>query len=817
MSQQRENTRSAFHRPDLRILAYALVLVGIGAAMFGWTGVDALEEVAYELPWWLIVLGFFSAEASAIHLEIRRESYTLSLSSFPLLLGLLAVAPLALLAARLIGSFVALAAVRRRSGIKLVWNLALMVAETGVAVLVARLVLVDGPPQGWDDWLVLVAALFAADLVGLVAVPFVVMLAGGERQPDLLLQMSRTQALSLLSTAFAVVVAAAMMQTKEFLVLGIAPIIGVAVFSRLFGRLSQEHQDLQRIHGFTAATGSRDSLDVGLRELTSILRTRGSALAVATPDGRFAVRALVDDDYIDLTVPADSLLDPPGIIDLTDGATSTAPRALLDELGGSGGLGVRIHDVAEEQAFVVVFDRLGVTDSFGVEESRLFESIASTLGTRISADRLLERLELQAMIDGLTGLANRSTLEQEVETRLGETGRSGALLLLDLDRFKDVNDSLGHQFGDEMLRIFASRLTKSTRPGDLAARLGGDEFAVVLDATPQEMELALERLSAELGEPIELDGLSLELGVSIGVTEWPDGTDDASELLRKADIAMYEAKRTHQPWVRYAARIDHTSSDRLALLGQLREAIQHDELCIHLQPQVRVDDLSMVGAEALVRWQHPELGMLMPSEFVPLAEHSSLAGDLTACVLDLSAEAARRLRELGFDIAISVNLTSRDLLNRSVPDLAADVLRRYGLPASAIAFEVTESSLIVDIETATANLAALRELGCRTSVDDFGTGYASLRYLQQLPLDEVKIDRSFIAGAAHNRSDAAIVRSTSRLIKDLGLEVVAEGVEDEATLAFLREIGVDTLQGYLVSRPLPMAEFTDFALAARIK
>jgi diguanylate cyclase (GGDEF)-like protein len=800
------------------ISLYALGLFLAGGLLVWWTGTDAPAEPRFEFPWIAIAIGFFLVEAIALHIEIRRESHTLSLSGLPLILGLMSMSPLGLLGARLVGTVLAMTVIRRRGGLKLVWNISLLVAETALALLVARIVVADGPPAGGGDWLVLLAALIAADLLGLVAVPLVSMVAGAERPPTLWIQMLRTQAIAFIGATFAVVVAAAMTDSAALVLIGVLPIVGVALLLRAYGRLNQEHTDLQRIHGFTAATGRRDSLDVGLRELTSILRSRGAALAVATPDGRYAVRAHVDDEFIDLTVPAPADTDGrPGIIDLTDPAEAGSARVLLDELGGSGGLGVRLHDVAEEPAFVLVFDRLGMSDTFGLEEARLFESIASTLGTRLSADRLLERLELQAMLDDLTGLANRVTLEHELDSRIVDPARRGGVLLLDLDRFKDVNDSLGHQFGDELLRAFASRLTRAARTGDLVARLGGDEFAVVFDAADGDVDGAVDRLARLLGEPIELEGLTLELGVSIGLTDWPTAGHNSVELLREADIAMYEAKRTHQPWIRYSPQIDHASSDRLALLGQLRDAIQRNQLCIHLQPQVRVHDLGLVGAEALVRWNHPELGLVMPGDFVPLAEHSNLAGELTRCMIAAAADAAVSLRDLGFELPISVNLTSRDLLDRTLAEVVERETRRRELPPSAISFEITESSLIVDIDAASTNLAALRALGSRTSVDDFGTGYASLRYLQLLPLDEVKIDRSFISQAAINQSDGAIVASTARLIRDLGLDVVAEGVEDDATLGFLREVGVDTMQGYLVSRPLPVAEFIEFALLARMQ
>jgi EAL domain-containing protein (putative c-di-GMP-specific phosphodiesterase class I) len=278
-------------------------------------------------------------------------------------------------------------------------------------------------------------------------------------------------------------------------------------------------------------------------------------------------------------------------------------------------------------------------------------------------------------------------------------------------------------------------------------------------------------------------------------------------------MALNEAKRTHQRWVRYETAIDHSDPDRLALLGQLREALTTNQLEVYLQPQHLSPGMELIGAEALVRWNHPERGMIPPLEFIPLAEHSAMAGILTRNVLRASLEASNRLRSVGIDITISVNLTSRDLLDRTLPGTVAAALVEYDVPAQRIAFEVTESSLIVDLKAAVATLAALQELGCQTSADDFGTGYASLQYLQQLPLNEVKIDQSFVAGSVTNANDEAIVRSVTQLIHELGLRVVAEGIEDEPTLELICDLGCDLLQGYYFSRPLPVDSFLDYATA----
>ncbi len=804
-------------RRKLLVALYAACLTGVSIALLAWVGPSPSPD-SLEIPWLLIAGGFFAVEATALHIEVRRQTHSLSLAGFPLLLGILALNPVALVTARLLGGGLALAVVRRRSGLKLAWNLALFAVETGVAVAIARIALADGPPAGMSDWLVLLAAILAAELTSLIAVPTVIMIYEGELRLGLFSQIGRSQAIAAVSSTFAVVVAGAMLHSPELLVIAMMPLLAVAALLQVHGRLGKEHDDLQQLHGFTTAIGGRDPLDVGLREMTTILRTRGAALAVARDEGGFAVRALVDDRYTDRLMSDHILVAPPLPADLEeaaniDAATDGTVASLIRQLGGQLGMGVSVLNPADEEALVIVFDRLGATQRFSQDEQRLFSSLAATLSTRLSAERLLDRLQLQARMDHLTRLANRSTLEHALDERLVDLARPGALIVLDLDRFKDVNDSLGHQFGDQMLRVVAERLQTMIGDDDLAARLGGDEFAVLLDevGSMEELEITIEALADRVGRPLELDGIALDLSVSIGIAAWPRDAQTSADLLRLGDIAMYEAKRTHQAWVRYVPTIDHTSPNLLRLMGELRDAIHARELEVHLQPQVRTRDLDLIGAEALVRWNHPKLGMVPPGEFLPLAEHSSVAADLTRFVLDATLDATVRLRDLGIPIQCSVNLTSRDLLDRHLPDRVAMALTQRGLPGSTLTLEVTESSLIVDIDAAIENLAALRALGCRTSADDFGTGYASLRYLQRLPLDEVKIDRSFVAGAATNENDESIVRSTTRLLQDLGLAVVAEGVEDLPTLNLIRDIGCDAVQGFLVSRPVPVDAFISMA------
>jgi diguanylate cyclase (GGDEF)-like protein len=598
---------------------------------------------------------------------------------------------------------------------------------------------------------------------------------------------------------------------RPLLLLGVIASTGVSLLMRFTGQLGKKYDDLSQLHDFTAAIGGADPDEVGLAQLTETLRARGAVLAMPRPDGDHDVRGLVNGVRSDHLLHFSGLA-PTGPTPLRVTAGDLGPNgALMRLFGARFGLVVDLQGI--DDGFAIVFDRVGTAPKFSTEEQHLFGSMAATLGSRLSADSLLRQLETQARIDPLTGLANRATFEAALGSRLAEPTSEGAVLIVDLDRFKEVNDSLGHQFGDEVLRTIAERLTSVVANGGVAARLGGDEFAVAIE-THRSVPLRdrLDRIAETLSMPIALDGIVLDLGGSIGVAEWPRHGTNASTLMRDADIAMYEAKRRHEHWVRFDPSLDtHGGTDRLALMGELRDAIHNGELTVHYQPQVRADNGHVAGAEALVRWIHPDHGMIPPTEFVAHAEHSNVAGYLTRFVIESAAQAIRRVVQLDQRVVVSVNLTSRDLLDKSLPRFVADEIERHDIPAELLGFEVTETSVIADIEAAVANLGALRGLGCRTSVDDFGTGHASLRYLQRLPLDEAKIDRSFVEDLATNAGDEAIVRSMTVLFHELGLEVVAEGVEDDITMDLLAGFGCDLIQGYHVSPPKPLNEFIEFA------
>ncbi|MDL5203938.1 bifunctional diguanylate cyclase/phosphodiesterase [Streptomyces sp. ALI-76-A] len=419
--------------------------------------------------------------------------------------------------------------------------------------------------------------------------------------------------------------------------------------------------------------------------------------------------------------------------------------------------------------------------------------------------------------DPLTGLPNRQWLLERIWTALDDAERIGArsaLMLIDLDRFRSVNDTLGHLAGDRLLLQIADRLRLALPRGAEAARLGGDEFAVLLpvaDSTTSATRVA-RGLVAALSSPLDLDGLTLVLEASAGVAVFPDHALDAEGLLRRADVAMYQAKRDRTGVEVYESKRDSNTPDRLGLLGDLRRALDAREVQLHYQPKVRFDG-QVAGLEALVRWVHPERGKVPPDEFIAIAESSGLMPHLTEYVLDTALGQVAEWRSQGLYVPVAVNVSPRDVHTPGFAGSVAARLARHGVPAGALQLEITEHVLLEDPQRAADTLAALTGHGVKMSLDDFGTGYSSLVHLRQLPVSELKIDRSFVARLAIDTEDAEIVRCTVDLAHSLGLLVVAEGVEDDETWERLRDLGCDAVQGWLVAAAMPPEETTAWLLA----
>jgi diguanylate cyclase (GGDEF)-like protein len=421
--------------------------------------------------------------------------------------------------------------------------------------------------------------------------------------------------------------------------------------------------------------------------------------------------------------------------------------------------------------------------------------------------------EHQALHDSLTQLPNRKLLHDRLAETMTVATRSPhrtvALLFIDLDRFKEVNDSLGHQAGDELLRILAARIEGVVRPGDTVARLGGDEFAVLLPGVASAVDAVeiADRIRAAVLLPLELHGVDLDVDASIGVAIQRDVSSGPEALMRAADVAMYHAKTTRSGTAVYAHDLDPNSATRLAEVGELRRGIERGELELHYQPVVAADG-QVAGVEGLVRWRRPDGELVMPDRLLPLADRAGLLPALTSAVLTSALDQATAWRREGLDVPVAINVSADDLVGTAFAEAVITGLSARGLAPSALRLEITEHALVADLDRFTLTLRALDEFGVEFSLDDFGTGYSSLLHLRHLPLARLKIDRSFVSTMLANEADAVVVASTIELAHALGHEVIAEGVETAATWSRLLELGCDAGQGWLFGRPLPAAAAT---------
>jgi diguanylate cyclase (GGDEF)-like protein/PAS domain S-box-containing protein len=459
-------------------------------------------------------------------------------------------------------------------------------------------------------------------------------------------------------------------------------------------------------------------------------------------------------------------------------------------------------------------------DVNGVPESlvAMIENITDRKRAESELMRQAEINEFQALHDPLTGLPNRILFSERIGHAILQAQRQKkklAVALIDLDRFKEINDSLGHTAGDHLLISVGKQMGGALRASDTVARLGGDEFGLVLPELIDADSLmpVLERIQESLEEPIQVQSLPIGIEASMGIAIYPDHGDDAQTLIQRADIAMYEAKRDGLSHVFYDDSTHDHDVTSLTLVAELRRAISERELVLYYQPKAALESGVVTSVEALVRWLHPERGVVMPDSFIPLAQETSLIGPLTLYVIEEALRQVRSWREQGIELSIAVNLSTRNLLDRSFPNQVQELLSRWDVKPEDLELEVTESSMLANPTRAKAVLNELSELGIRLSIDDFGTGYSSLAYLRELPVDEIKIDRSFVIAMGDEAGDAVIVRSTVDLGRNLGLEVVAEGVETIEHWEKLRELGCTTAQGYFLSRPVPADELRDWLRA----
>jgi len=484
------------------------------------------------------------------------------------------------------------------------------------------------------------------------------------------------------------------------------------------------------------------------------------------------------------------------------------------------------HRVTEPlQRLTAAADRLGAGDyTTPMADEARSDEIGHLAGAfermRVSVSDQKDEILKLAFWDPLTGLPNRAQFRDAVRDAVSAAQQQGvanasvAVLMLDLNRFKHVNEILGYRFGDLVLGAVAERLTQhAVRCADMIARLGGDKFAILLRSGDGELaHTVAERVSRAFDTPLTLEDQTVDMDAGIGIACWPQHASDADGLLSRAEIAMYASKQGNAGVVLYDPTLDASSAQTLSLLSELRQAINHKELRLYLQPKLSLATATVVGAEALVRWQHPQRGLVPPLQFIPFAEKTGFIRQLTLWIFEEAARHWRMLLAEGQLLTLSVNLSTRDLLDPELPQKFEALLEKHDVPAEAFCLEITESAIMDDPQRAQATLERLSGLGFSLSIDDFGTGYSSLAYLKKLPVEELKIDQSFVKCMETDEDDAKIVRSTIELAHNLGLSVVAEGVENEAVWNMLRDLKCDQAQGYHMGKPMPADTFSSWCV-----
>lgn len=800
------------------IFSVLICALGAGVGVYAAAGFTAQPDRPFELGLPLLIAVFTAAEAYSVNLEVRRESHSLTFSEIPLTVGLVFAEPSDLILARIIGAAIGLAVIRRPPLLKFVFNTGQIALEVGTAVTVFHLILGDGNPVEPLGWVAGLAAIGAGHLVGWMSVSTVMRLAGAP--------VSVRSALSVLSFSgsaaaaeCAVALGAAGALWNEGLSWILLLLIGCAFgyFFVSFVRIRERHQALATLHGFTTslAADSPESLRRAiLRGIAELLAASRVIILIPQSNGYSRM------EYLDGEVTyASEDSQGAGMSDLlaTIGALGGAARrtavpgvsAAPDITSGAIAAALPMQD---REGLVIVDQRLSGARGFDEEDVQVLETAAGHAGSALHSSQLVDKLRdeahfraYQALTDDVTELPNQRALIEQLDGQLSAQSRL-AMVTVRVNSLREVNETLGRSIGDEMLRQVAARLLPVGRRS-WCARSATDEFTLIIPGGQQEASDFADRIVEAFELPVLCGDVALAVIVGIGVALAPDHGSDSETLLRRASLAASRTALDGTTVTTWASDRDPYDPQRLSIAADLRDAIPGGELFVHFQPQLDIVNGLITGAEALVRWDHPRLGQLRPDQFIPAAENTGAIDALTLHVLTVAALAGARWRELGWDLDIAVNLSARNLTNANFASDVAVILDRTGLPAGSLTMELTESSVMTEAERALKTLRELDELGIALSIDDFGTGYSSLAHLRRLPVGEIKIDKSFVFDLTTSESDEAIVRSMIELGHNLGLTVVVEGVETVEVRDHLKLLGSDRLQGYLLSRPLPVHAF----------
>ena len=777
-----------------------------------------------HVPWWAMAAACAAADMAQVHFHFRDQGFAINLNDVPLMVGLAFCSPHELVAARILGSFVAYGVCQRQPLVKLTFNVTDRALTTSVAVTVAHALIGAHTPVSPQGWAALAAGAAAGRVIGDTGVLVVIWLTAGRPSGSTLKELVLTAPAVLIACLSLALICVSVLWVSVWAAWTILLVVGMAAGVHvLYHRLRRRYSNLVRLYDFTgevaAVRPSAELVDQVLEQARTILRA--DRASVLLRDGQSFSRTVKRESGV--TSEARATLGALEDMVLASGSCLLAPRnakgPLGDALRADGLHDALLAPLMGDDGVVgvlAVADRVAEMDPFDHSELKLFEALSQAAGVALRRGQLVEELqaealakEYQAYHDILTSLPNRTFFSERLaaETAARKPAQRLAVLLMDLDEFKEINDTLGHDVGDAVLIAIGERMADAVGADGLVTRLGGDEFAVLVPHEPAEGFASVARRVAEVvTRPLVIGDMVLELRTSIGVAVCPDHGERGSLLLQRADVAMYVAKNHQVDIIEYTPEQDHHSARRLGLVGDLRQALEADALELHFQPKAELATGTVYGVEALLRWYHPVHGMVPPDEFIPMAEHSGLIGPLTTWVLRRALTQQAQWAEQGIDLSMAVNISARSLLQPDLVEEVASRLREAGVPPERLTLEITESSVMVDPVRSVAILEQLSALGTRISVDDFGTGYSSLSRLTKLPVDEVKIDKSLVFNMLSDPGDLAVVRATIDLARHLELEVVAEGIEDGVTWERLRELGCGRAQGYYLSRPVPASD-----------
>jgi diguanylate cyclase (GGDEF)-like protein len=785
-------------------------------------------DFGLEISPWLVLLGFFVAARYSLRERISGTVQVLNAPEIILIPAIFGARPLHVVAAALVGTALGSGTGRNRLvGWRLMFQVALTGAETGVVLaLMGR---VDELfVLRTSTWLSALLVVVGVRLLRLIVALAVIAFSGTKVPKETILPTISVGLASCVAFASAALVATMVSTQSHAALLLVLGLISLALIAyRALVDLRERHARLRLLHNFTSGLTRSVALDdvihSALELASSVLQVEGAEItlfetgaarrsAVGSADQATPVPSTEDWLWNATLVPRKTVV---CLGDGKDEAEYLATVGLRDTMAAPLLHGTDLLGV------IAVRNRDPELTLFSASERDLFTTMAEQTAVAIHAAQLERHIRNEeaeriraATLDSLTGLANRGALNEAIDVfthDLTDDGpTAGAILTLDLNRFKDVNSTLGHAVGDSLVIAVANRISEAAPRNSVVARLGGDEMAILARNVrdPAQARALANAIRSAVDADHRIGDLVVTTNAAIGVALIPDHGRDHGELMRRAAVAMYQAKLHRDSAIEvFDPDLEEVSTRKLELLNDLRDALDRDSLAVHFQPKSDIATGTIVGAEALVRWIHPVHGFVSPEEFVGLAEHAGLVGRLTSFVLDESLRQCRLWHEQGLPIRVSVNLSARSLRETDLVEQVRDALNRAGVDPRMLTLEVTETEIVSDSAAAMAILEGLRELGVSVSIDDFGTGYSSLAYLARLPADEVKIDKSFVIGLPNDEVSQAIVRAVVELSARVGMRTVAEGVEDAVTLQLLEDLGVETAQGYYISRPIPAESF----------